>query len=129
MANEPFESNWRIVIWRLRRGYYSTDVVSTGKLIWQSTVNSPNRKIKTTAKFPRYTVIIMKNCSLETDECSSWRLLMPLGMFVFPLVIEEVISLLCIVYIYNEQIKFHTLIKSVIEEKLNGNRSVYNYGG
>ncbi len=31
LANEPFERNWRIIIWRLRRGYYSTDV-STGKL-------------------------------------------------------------------------------------------------
>ncbi len=32
LANEPFERNWRILIWRLRRGYYSTDVASTGKL-------------------------------------------------------------------------------------------------
>ncbi len=32
LANEPFERDWRILIWRLRRGYYSTDVASTGKL-------------------------------------------------------------------------------------------------
>ncbi len=31
LANEPFE---RGLIWRLRRGYYSTDVASTGKLYW-----------------------------------------------------------------------------------------------
>ncbi len=30
LANEPFERNRRILIWRLRRGYYSTDVASTG---------------------------------------------------------------------------------------------------
>ncbi len=46
LTNEPFERNWRILIWRLRRGYYSTDVASTGKLlVWRSTVkftNSPN---------------------------------------------------------------------------------------
>ena len=32
LANESFERNWQILIWRLRRGYYSTDVASTGKL-------------------------------------------------------------------------------------------------
>ena len=26
LANESFELTWRISIWRLRRGYYSTDV-------------------------------------------------------------------------------------------------------
>ncbi len=32
LANEPFGRNWRILIWRLRRGYYSNDIASTGKL-------------------------------------------------------------------------------------------------
>ncbi len=27
----PFEPSWRFLIWRLRRGYYSTDIASTGK--------------------------------------------------------------------------------------------------
>ncbi len=29
LANEPFEPNWRFLIWRLMRGYYSNDVVYT----------------------------------------------------------------------------------------------------
>ncbi len=32
LSNEPFERTWRILIWRLRRGYYSNEVVSTRKL-------------------------------------------------------------------------------------------------
>ncbi len=32
LVNEPFELTWCFLIWRLRRGYYSNDVVSTGKL-------------------------------------------------------------------------------------------------
>ncbi len=47
LANEPFERNWRILIWRLRRGYYSNDgcCVHRKTLIWRSTVKfarSPN---------------------------------------------------------------------------------------
>ena len=30
--NEPFEPTWRFLNWRLRRGHYSNDVVSIGKL-------------------------------------------------------------------------------------------------
>ena len=68
----------------------------------------------------------------EANEHSSWRLLMPLGMFSFAQsirVLEEVISLLRIMLCYeinvNEQIEFHTLINSVTEEELNGNRSLW----
>ena len=55
---------------------------------------------------------------------------MPLGMFCFAQsVIEEVISLIRIILCYeinvNEQIEFHTLINSVTEEELNGNRSLW----
>ena len=31
LANEPFEPTWCFLIWPLRRGYYSTDVLYTGK--------------------------------------------------------------------------------------------------
>ncbi len=40
LANEPFERNWRR---RLRHGYYSTDVASTGKLSFgDQQSHSPN---------------------------------------------------------------------------------------
>ncbi len=48
LANEPFERNWRILIWRLRRCYYSTDVAVCRKsliwrfLIWRQRSKSPN---------------------------------------------------------------------------------------
>ncbi len=36
LANEPFERNWGILIWRLRRCYYNTDVaVHRKSLIWR----------------------------------------------------------------------------------------------
>ncbi len=39
LADEPFERNWRILIWRLRRGYYSTDVAS--RKTWSKFAKSP----------------------------------------------------------------------------------------
>ncbi len=32
LANEPFKLTWCFLIWRLRRGYYSNNVVSAGKV-------------------------------------------------------------------------------------------------
>ena len=64
----PFERNWRILIWRLRHGYYSTDVASTGKLQFggfQFGDQRSNRQIKTTAKFPRYTVINLHTLNMH----------------------------------------------------------------
>ncbi len=60
LANEPFERNWWILIWRLKRGYYSTDVVSTGKLFTLA-INGQIRqiaKLKVPSNFPvmRYTL-------------------------------------------------------------------------
>ncbi len=56
LANEPFERNWRILIWRLRRGYYSTGVASTGKL-YDLAINGKIRqiaKLKLPPNFPVY---------------------------------------------------------------------------
>ncbi len=55
MANEPFEHNWQILIWRLRRGYYSTDVANLA-------INSQIcqiAKLKLPPNFPRYTVNLL----------------------------------------------------------------------
>ncbi len=66
LANEPFERNWRILIWRLRRGYYSTDVASTGKLIFgDQRSNSQNAKLKLLPNFPVNMVLqlmLANNC-------------------------------------------------------------------
>ncbi len=54
LANEPFERYWRILIWRLRRGYYSIDVAFHRKtLIWRSTIKFA--KLKLLPKFPDIT--------------------------------------------------------------------------
>ncbi len=61
----------------------------------------------------------------QYHESSSWRLLMPLGMFCFAqkyqsdCVIEKVISLIRIMLCYEINEQFHTLINSVTKE-LNG---------
>ncbi len=54
LANEPFERNWQIFIWRLRRGYYSTDVASTGKLlaVFNLAINGQIAKLKLPPNFP-----------------------------------------------------------------------------
>ncbi len=55
MANEPFERTyWQILIWRLRRGYYRQTLHPLEN--FNLAINSQIRQIKTTAKFPRYTV-------------------------------------------------------------------------
>ena len=53
LANEPFERYWRILIRRLRRGYYSIDVAVHRKtLIWRSTVQIAKLKLP-----PKFSVI------------------------------------------------------------------------
>ena len=56
-----------IIIWRLRRGYYSTDVASTGTLVWRSTVKF--------AKSSCYTVLTVDNSlhfSGDVMDCGLW---------------------------------------------------------
>ncbi len=53
LANEPFERNWRILIWRLRCGYYSTVTLRLPEN-FNLAINGQIRQI--TAKFSRYTV-------------------------------------------------------------------------
>ena len=57
--NEPFERNWQILIWCLRRGYTApVDVASTGKLaVFNLAMNGQIRQIAKLKLPPTFRVI------------------------------------------------------------------------
>ncbi len=63
LANEPLERNWQILIWRLRCGYYSTDVTlhppeNFNLAVFSVAINSQIRQITELKLLPNFPVII-----------------------------------------------------------------------
>ncbi len=56
LANEPFERNWQILIWRLRRGFYSNDV-AFDLAVFNLAINGQIRQITKLKLPPNFPVI------------------------------------------------------------------------